>query len=111
MSSAAAEKAPTSLSSCKPTGVPNLRRAACSPHHARFGRQGSDGAVLQVSTYQVSATKVTTRLINVAHPAPANPRAGAPRFPKMNTQLRNTLSKTPPNMIQNAGQGRDWLSK
>ena len=111
MSRAATENAPTSLNNCSPVGIPNRSRATCSPHHSRSGFHRSDGALLPMSTKAVMAIKVATRLIKVAQPAPARPKAGEPRWPKIRIQLSNTLSKTPPNMIQNAGHGRDWLSK
>jgi len=40
------------------------------------------------------------------HPAPTAPRAGAPRFPKMKTQLKKTLARLAPTMVHTMGETR-----
>jgi hypothetical protein len=53
---------------------------------------------------------VKIREMNVAHPAPTNPIAGAPRFPKISTQFRKTFKPTPRNIISAGTSGLDTPS-
>ena len=50
------------------------------------------------------------RLRVVAQPDPTAPRAGAPRFPKMSTQLKKTLARFAKTITTTIGRTRpiDW---
>src|ERR1700722_641863 len=53
---------------------------------------------------------VKIREMKGAQPAPTNPRAGAPRLPKINTQFRKTFSATPRYIISAGTSGLDTAS-
>src|SRR5271166_1736084 len=108
---AANAKAPISDKSWNPTGNPILSSERIVGRLSKVGNRTENPLPVTRTQNRSVPVIVTIREINVAQPAPTNPRAGAPRLPKISNQFRNTFRATPKYMMRAGANGLDTASQ
>ena len=98
-------KAQTSRPTCSPTGSPSAstRRSPAGESAARLHGRQAPSCRRSPSVSQTSAASASARVRLVAIPAPTTPRAGAPRWPKISTQLPKMWTMFAKTITQSAG--------
>src|SRR6202045_2057323 len=107
---AANAKAPTSARYWNPVGNPIRTSDLIVGRRSKPGQRIEKPLPVTRTQNKSVPAMVTSREINVAQPAPANPRGGAPRFPKMSTQFRKTFRATPRYIISAGTSALDTAS-
>jgi len=112
INSAAEEKAPTSKRSCPATGTPiwSISRKCGQPvrRGAQPGQHGVNARLAPQPTPEQQHTKAARE--QVEQPEPVKPSAGAPRWPKISTQLKKAFSPTLKNRMIIGCHGRPSAS-
>src|SRR3984957_19778660 len=107
---AAKAKAPTSARYWNPVGNPIRIRELTVGRLIKPGQRTEKPLLVTRRQKRSVPVIVTIREIKVAQPAPTNPSAGAPRFPKINTQFRKTFRATPKYIVTAGTTGLETAS-